>query len=201
MNCRRNPRRNERRSTRSRRSDEWLRHSWSSPPGHRRSATACWIRPPASRHGYSTMTRTATTRSPARSSTVSPDSLPRETIVDNITLYWLTGTGTSAARWYWEFGQVLATAGASGEAPPPVKVPVGFTTFPGEIGLPRAAGLRRSTPAWPTSTRSSEADTSQRGRNPTLFARSSALRLDPCVSSHGSGLARPIGWARSGAFV
>jgi pimeloyl-ACP methyl ester carboxylesterase len=59
--------------------------------------------------------------------------LTRETIVDNITLYWLTGTGASAARWYWEFGQVLAAAGAGGGAPPPVKVPVGFTTFPGEI--------------------------------------------------------------------
>ena len=60
-------------------------------------------------------------------------SLTRETIVDNITLYWLTGTGASAARWYWEFGQVLAAAAAGGAAPPPVKVPVGFTTFPGEI--------------------------------------------------------------------
>ena len=57
--------------------------------------------------------------------------LTRESIVDNITLYWLTGTGASAARWYWEFGQFRARAG--GEAPPPVKVPVGFTTFPGEI--------------------------------------------------------------------
>jgi pimeloyl-ACP methyl ester carboxylesterase len=58
--------------------------------------------------------------------------LTRESIVDNITLYWLTGTGASAARWYWEFGQVLAAGGAAGGAPP-VKVPVGFTTFPGEI--------------------------------------------------------------------
>jgi pimeloyl-ACP methyl ester carboxylesterase len=57
--------------------------------------------------------------------------LTRERIVDNLTLYWLTGTGASAARWYWEFGQFLAAAG--GAAPPPVKVPVGFTTFPGEI--------------------------------------------------------------------
>jgi len=57
--------------------------------------------------------------------------LTRQNIVDNITLYWLTGTGASAARWYWEFGQFLARAG--GEAPPPVKVPVAFTTFPGEI--------------------------------------------------------------------
>jgi pimeloyl-ACP methyl ester carboxylesterase len=59
--------------------------------------------------------------------------LTRETIVDNLTLYWLTGTGTSAARWYWEFGQVLAAAIAAGAAPPPVRVPVGFTTFPGEL--------------------------------------------------------------------
>lgn len=59
--------------------------------------------------------------------------LTRDSIVDNITLYWLTGTGASAARWYWEFGQVLAAAIAAGAAPPPVKVPVGFTTFPGEI--------------------------------------------------------------------
>jgi len=57
--------------------------------------------------------------------------LTRERIVDNLALYWLTGTGASAARWYWEFGQFLAAAG--GAAPPPVKVPVGFTTFPGEI--------------------------------------------------------------------
>jgi len=59
--------------------------------------------------------------------------LTRETIVDNITLYWLTGTGVSAARSYWEDGRALAAAQASGQAPPEVSVPVGFTTFPGEI--------------------------------------------------------------------
>jgi pimeloyl-ACP methyl ester carboxylesterase len=59
--------------------------------------------------------------------------LTRETIVDNITLYWLTGTGASAARWYWEFGRFVAAAQAAGQPPPPVAVPVGFTTFPGEI--------------------------------------------------------------------
>ncbi|MFI6679564.1 epoxide hydrolase family protein [Kribbella sp. NPDC050470] len=57
--------------------------------------------------------------------------LTRENIVDNITLYWLTGTGASAARWYWEFGQFLHAA--AGHTPPPVQVPVGFSTFPGEI--------------------------------------------------------------------
>ena len=56
-----------------------------------------------------------------------------ENIVDNITLNWLTGTGASAARWYWELGRFLAVVQESGQAPPPVKVPVGFTTFPGEV--------------------------------------------------------------------
>jgi pimeloyl-ACP methyl ester carboxylesterase len=60
-------------------------------------------------------------------------SLTRDTIVDNITLYWLTGTGPSAARSYWEDGKALAQALASGQAPPEVLLPVGFTSFPGEI--------------------------------------------------------------------
>jgi pimeloyl-ACP methyl ester carboxylesterase len=57
--------------------------------------------------------------------------LTRDHIVDNITLYWLTGTGASAARSYWEGGRAAALAG--GQAPTPVSIPVGFTTFPGEI--------------------------------------------------------------------
>jgi pimeloyl-ACP methyl ester carboxylesterase len=57
--------------------------------------------------------------------------LTRDHILDNITLYWLTGTGASAARSYWEEGQ--ENARAAGHAPAPVSIPVGFTTFPGEI--------------------------------------------------------------------
>jgi pimeloyl-ACP methyl ester carboxylesterase len=57
--------------------------------------------------------------------------LTKDHILDNITTYWLTATGASAARSYWESGQ--AAARAAGQAPPPVSVPVGFTTFPGEI--------------------------------------------------------------------
>jgi len=57
--------------------------------------------------------------------------LTRDNILDNITLYWLTGTGASAARWYWELGRAQALA--AGQAPPEVSLPVGFTTFPGEI--------------------------------------------------------------------
>ncbi|WP_322753213.1 epoxide hydrolase [Frankia sp. Cas3] len=57
--------------------------------------------------------------------------LTRDRIVDNITLYWLTGTGASAARSYWESGRSAALA--AGQTPPAVSIPVGFTTFPGEI--------------------------------------------------------------------
>src|SRR5205823_4477629 len=57
--------------------------------------------------------------------------LTRDHILDNITVYWLTGTGPAAARSYWEGGR--ATALAAGQALPPVGVPVGFTTFPDEI--------------------------------------------------------------------
>jgi pimeloyl-ACP methyl ester carboxylesterase len=59
--------------------------------------------------------------------------LTRDNIVDNITLYWLTGTAVSAARSYWEDARALAASLASGQPPPAVTVPVGFTTFPGEI--------------------------------------------------------------------
>jgi len=57
--------------------------------------------------------------------------LTRDHVLDNITLYWLTGTGASAARLYWDGGQ--AAARAAGQARPEMKLPLGFTAFPGEI--------------------------------------------------------------------
>jgi pimeloyl-ACP methyl ester carboxylesterase len=62
--------------------------------------------------------------------------LARDRILDNITLYWLTGTATSAARMYWEGAR--ETAAAAGHVPS-VSLPVAFTVFPGEIfRAPRA---------------------------------------------------------------
>jgi len=57
--------------------------------------------------------------------------LSRDHILDSVTLYWLTGTGASAARSYWESG--VAQAKSAGQTPPPMNLPFGFTTFPGEI--------------------------------------------------------------------
>jgi len=58
--------------------------------------------------------------------------LTRDHILDNVTAYWLTGTGASTARSYWEaYGP---DAPAAGGAPlPDPRIPVGFSTFPGEI--------------------------------------------------------------------
>jgi epoxide hydrolase len=62
--------------------------------------------------------------------------LTRDEMLDNIMLYWLPGTGASAARLYWEsFRKPL---------PGPVTVPVGCSIFPKEIFRPsrRWAGQR-----------------------------------------------------------
>ena len=47
--------------------------------------------------------------------------LTRDHILDNITLYWLTGTGASAARSYWENTQAAARGGRA--APPGGQAP------------------------------------------------------------------------------
>src|SRR5437016_2012346 len=60
-------------------------------------------------------------------------SLTRDSIVDNMTLYWLTNTATSSARLYWENFRTIFAAIASGEKSPELSLPVAFTVFPNEI--------------------------------------------------------------------
>ena len=103
--------------------------------------------------------------------------LTRDHILDNVTLYWLTGTGASAARSYWESGQ--ATARAAGQAPPPVSVPVGFTTFPGEIVATPRSWVEQ---AYPTLTYFNKVDKGGHfaaWEEPTLFSEEvrAAFRL------------------------
>jgi pimeloyl-ACP methyl ester carboxylesterase len=82
----------------------------------------------------------------ARAFTGGPASggLTRDHVLDNITLYWLTGTGASAARSYWENTQ--AAMHAAGQPRPEVKLPVGFTTFPGEIWRTPRSWVEKSYP-------------------------------------------------------
>jgi pimeloyl-ACP methyl ester carboxylesterase len=68
--------------------------------------------------------------------------LTPESVVNNITLYWLTNTGVSAARLYWELGRLLA----SGQTPPPMALPAAYTVFPGELVLPPKSWLEQVYP-------------------------------------------------------
>ncbi|HET6793604.1 MAG TPA: alpha/beta hydrolase, partial [Acidimicrobiales bacterium] len=55
--------------------------------------------------------------------------LTRDELLDNISLYWLTGTGASSARLYWESYTARTPL-------TPVGVPSGATRFPKEISRP-----------------------------------------------------------------
>ena len=52
-------------------------------------------------------------------------------VLDDITLYWLTNTATSAGRLYWEYGGRSVT-GAAAEKTDQISLPVAITVFPGE---------------------------------------------------------------------
>lgn len=65
--------------------------------------------------------------------------LSRDAILDNITLYWLTNTGPSSGRIYWE----NTVAGAKLSS---VQVPAGVTVFPGEVYRPPREWLARAYP-------------------------------------------------------
>ena len=115
--------------------------------------------------------------------------LPRDHILDNITLYWLTGTAASAARSYWEDGRALAAALAerpassggqgAGRLPPP---------SPARSGRRPGAGSRRSTPTSPTSTRSIGAATSPPGRSRNCSPRRSGGVPVPALRQPALGL-------------
>jgi epoxide hydrolase len=61
--------------------------------------------------------------------------LTRDELLDNITLYWLSGTGASAARLYWEsFGKV--SEWFTQAVTDTVTVPTGCSIFPREVPRP-----------------------------------------------------------------
>jgi pimeloyl-ACP methyl ester carboxylesterase len=107
--------------------------------------------------------------------------LTRDHVLDNISLYWLTGTGASAARSYWESGR--AQARAAGQPPPQVKVPVGFTTFPDEIFRAPRSWVEQS---YPTLTYFHEAEKGGHfaaWEEPELFAAEMRTAFKPCRPS------------------
>ncbi len=79
--------------------------------------------------------------------------LTRDNIVDNLTLYWLTGTAASAARSYWEYAQFAGRSACERPGPSAGRrsgrlhdLPgrdLGFPAQLGRAGLPRPRVLQR----------------------------------------------------------
>jgi pimeloyl-ACP methyl ester carboxylesterase len=69
----------------------------------------------------------------------------RDEVLDDITLYWLTNTATSAGRLYWEnrgASPTSATAIRTAE----ISIPVGITVFPDDVHRPPETWARRAYP-------------------------------------------------------
>jgi pimeloyl-ACP methyl ester carboxylesterase len=57
--------------------------------------------------------------------------LSRDNVLDNITLYWVTGSGASTSRLYWE--ATKASAASFKDPPPHMRLPAAYTVFPDEL--------------------------------------------------------------------
>ncbi|MGW2157993.1 epoxide hydrolase family protein [Nonomuraea sp. NPDC001699] len=63
------------------------------------------------------------------------DAVDRDRMLANVSIYWLTATAGSSARFYYEGAAGLKMA-AEGHRPPPITVPVGVAVFPRDIFVP-----------------------------------------------------------------
>ena len=68
----------------------------------------------------------------------------RDDVLDNITLYWLTNTATSAARLYWENGARGSVIVAAAQKTAEIKLPVAITVFPEDVYRPPETWARRA---------------------------------------------------------
>jgi pimeloyl-ACP methyl ester carboxylesterase len=57
----------------------------------------------------------------------------KDDVLDNITLYWLTNTATSAARLYWENGARGSVIVAAAQKTSEISLPVAITVFPDDV--------------------------------------------------------------------
>jgi hypothetical protein len=102
------------------------------------------------------------------------DGLTRDEVLDNITLTWLTNTGISSARLYWE--NKLGFFDVKG-----VTVPAAVSVFPAGCIKPRAAGPSGRTLRSSTSMRSTRATTSPPGKSRSCSRRRCAQPSDRCA--------------------
>ena len=99
------------------------------------------------------------------------EGLTRDDILDNITLYWLTNTGVSSARLYWE-NKLRAFF-----APKQVAIPVAVSVFPDEICPAPRSWVEKAYPKLIQYNRHPKVGTSRRGssrrRSQTICAQAS----------------------------
>ena len=101
--------------------------------------------------------------------------LTRDEVLDNITMTWVTNTGVSSGRLYWE--NTLDFFGVKN-----VNVPAAVSVFPTSSTRRLGAGPRRPTPTSSTSTRSTRATTSRPGRSRTSSRPRCVPHSNHCVS-------------------
>ena len=68
----------------------------------------------------------------------------KDDVLDNITLYWLTNTPTSAARLYWENGARGSVIVAAAQKTSEISLPVAITVFPEDVYRPPETWARRA---------------------------------------------------------
>jgi pimeloyl-ACP methyl ester carboxylesterase len=74
-----------------------------------------------------------------------PEQSPtKDEVLDDITLYWLTNTATSAARLYWENGARGSVISAGSQRTAEISLPVAITVFPDDVYRPPETWARRA---------------------------------------------------------
>src|SRR5271169_4104909 len=74
-----------------------------------------------------------------------PEKSPtKDDVLDNITLYWLTNTASSAARLYWENGARGSIIAAAAQKTSEISLPVAITVFPEDVYRPPETWAKRA---------------------------------------------------------
>src|SRR3989454_1103106 len=68
----------------------------------------------------------------------------KDDVLDNVTLYWLTNSGTSSGRLYWENGARGSVISAAAQKTAEISLPVAITVFPEDVYRPPETWARRA---------------------------------------------------------